>query len=302
MVLVVVTSLGITLGAMGLVASYKPRRRSLAAELAVIDSLPVIPPVPSRRAGARAIARPDRFCGDRLAASLRSNTNALERLSCDLDITEHTLEDLCSQVVLSTAAGLTLIPATYFVLSAGGIHVPFILPIWSSLACGAAGLVFPIAALRFDAKNSRRRDRRIFGSYLDLVVLCLAGGMGIESALLAATGISGSSLTRRLHTALLVARDTGEASWQALARIGDDLAIRELAEVSSALQLAGTEGTRVRATLAAKANSIRRHELADAEIEANMLTERLFIPGVFLLVGFLVFIGYPAFSRLSTGL
>ena len=31
------------------------------------------------------------------------------------------------------------------------------------------------------------------------------------------------------------------------------------------------------------------------------MTERLFLPGALLLLGFLLFIGYPAFSRILTG-
>ena len=38
-----------------------------------------------------------------------------------------------------------------------------------------------------------------------------------------------------------------------------------------------------------------------AEAEANALTERLFLPGAFLLVGFLLFVGYPAFTRIASG-
>ena len=68
------------------------------------------------------------------------------------------------------------------------------------------------------------------------------------------------------------------------------------------MSLAGTEGARIKSTLAAKAASIRRHELADAEADANTISERLFIPGVLLLIGFLIFIGYPAVARLTAGL
>jgi tight adherence protein C len=46
---------------------------------------------------------------------------------------------------------------------------------------------------------------------------------------------------------------------------------------------------------------LRRHEQADAESAANATTERLFLPGALLLLGFLVFIGYPAFQRVLGG-
>ncbi len=81
-----------------------------------------------------------------------------------------------------------------------------------------------------------------------------------------------------------------------------EIVVPELVELSLAVSLAGTEGARIKSTLAAKAASIRRHELADAEADANTISERLFIPGVLLLIGFMVFIGYPAIARLSSGL
>jgi Flp pilus assembly protein TadB len=140
------------------------------------------------------------------------------------------------------------------------------------------------------------------GCFLDLVVLALAGGLGIEGALHAAAGISDSPVSLQLVGALDVARDSGDTPWEALAGLGRELGVTELVELASAVNLAGTEGARIKSTLAAKAASIRRHELAEAETDANTITDRLFIPGVLLLVGFLIFIGYPAVARLSAGL
>jgi len=109
-------------------------------------------------------------------------------------------------------------------------------------------------------------------------------------------------VSRRLFAALSLCRDTGEPPWEALARLGKTLGIDELGELAATTGLAAMEGAKVRTTLAARSASIRRHELASAEAEANALTERLFLPGMFLLVGFLIFIGYPAFTRIASGL
>jgi tight adherence protein C len=100
---------------------------------------------------------------------------------------------------------------------------------------------------------------------------------------------------------LLTARDSGAAPWQALEALGRDLLIPELVELATTVQLAGTEGARIRDSLTARAGSLRRHEQADAESSANAMTERLFLPGALLLLGFLVFIGYPAFARILGG-
>jgi Flp pilus assembly protein TadB len=133
-------------------------------------------------------------------------------------------------------------------------------------------------------------------------VLALAGGLGIEGALHAAASISEAPVALKIVRSLDEARDAGRTPWEALAALGRDLGVAELVELSSAVSLAGTEGARIRATLAAKATSIRSHELSDAETDANTITERLFLPGVLLLVGFLIFIGYPAIARFSAGI
>jgi hypothetical protein len=78
--------------------------------------------------------------------------------------------------------------------------------------------------------------------------------------------------------------------------------VSELIELSTTVELAGTEGARIRQSLSARAVSLRRHEQADAESAANAMTERLFLPGALLLMGFLLFIGYPAFTRIVGGI
>ena len=83
--------------------------------------------------------------------------------------------------------------------------------------------------------------------------------------------------------------------------LGVDLGVSELEELAAAVGLAGQEGARIRSSLAAKASTARRHELAEAESEANTVTERLFLPGVLLLTGFILFIGYPAVARILGG-
>jgi len=80
-----------------------------------------------------------------------------------------------------------------------------------------------------------------------------------------------------------------------------ELGIPELVELATTVQLAGTEGARIRQSLTARGESLRRHEQAEAESAANAMTERLFLPGALLLLGFLVFIGFPAVHRILGG-
>jgi hypothetical protein len=65
--------------------------------------------------------------------------------------------------------------------------------------------------------------------------------------------------------------------------------------------LAGTEGAKVRASLGAKAVSLRMHELTEAESSEQAATEKMSLPVVLLFAGFLCFIAFPAVERVLTG-
>jgi tight adherence protein C len=304
---VVLRLIGALLGSIGVVGAFGALgtpRRALDDVLAVVDGSEV-----SGRAGSRVDSqnsdadwlRPHRVLGSALAGRLAS-THLEGLLAADLAMTAMRFEDLVARSVLGAVAGFAVIPLGLAAGSIASARVPPAMPLWIGLLLGIVGVVSPVASLRARARTARRAARRAIGSFLDLIVLCLAGGMGIESALHAAAGISAQSVTRQLATALNVARDSGRPPWSAFDALGRRLGLDELVELAAALNLAGREGARIRATLTAKAAAMRRRELSAEESEANKATDRLFLPGVLLLVGFLVFIGYPAVTRILTGL
>ena len=90
--------------------------------------------------------------------------------------------------------------------------------------------------------------------------------------------------------------------WGPLGRLGEELGIEELSELAATVALAGAEGAKVRATLAAKAASIRSHALANAQANAEAMSERMSLPVVVLFAGFLLFVGYPALAHVLEGL
>ena len=69
---------------------------------------------------------------------------------------------------------------------------------------------------------------------------------------------------------------------------------RILTELAAALSLAGDEGAAVRDTVSSKAKSIRERLTANAERDAASITERMGIPATLLLLGFMIFLGFPA--------
>jgi Flp pilus assembly protein TadB len=225
----------------------------------------------------------------------------MESLGPTMAVSGQTLEGLLTRMLIAAGAGMLLPPLLWTFAAISGLAVPLAVPIFATALLVAIGLLLPVAALAKRARERRRHFRFVIGTFVDLVVLSLAGGVGVEGALFAASQVSSDWAAQTIARSLYRARDGGRSPWAALGQLGDELGIAELVELAATLQLAGTEGARIRQALQARAVTLRRHEQAEAESAANATTERLFIPGALLLVGFLLFVGYPAFSRILGG-
>lgn len=282
------------LGVLMLARALFPSRPPLAAALARLDRPgSLTPPGPDGTAGGSTA---------RLAALARALGVRPTGNRSDLAVTGTPADRHLADKVALAVFGLALPAAAGFLAAFGGLSVPVAAPVWASLALGAAGFVLPDALLRGRAAERRRDFRHGLGSFLDLLVVSLAGGAGVESALEDAADIGSGWAFARLRHALAAARVRRETPWKALRELGEELGIAELVELAASVSLAGTEGARVRASLVAKARSLRAHALAEAKAEAHAATERMSLPLVLLFAGFLVFIGYPAIDRVVTGI
>ena len=198
--------------------------------------------------------------------------------------------------------GLLFAPVVAALLALGGAAVPVVVPVWAALVLMAGGFFVPDLGVHTEAARRRRDFRHALSSFLDLVVISLAGGGGVETALADAAGIGEGWAFAALRRALDQARLARQTPWAALARLGGDLGVGELSELAASVSLAGSEGAKVRASLAAKATSLRTHELAEAETADQAATERMSLPVVVLFAGFLFFLGFPAVERVLHGL
>jgi len=204
---------------------------------------------------------------------------------------------------LAITGACALAPLVLWLLAAmAGLPVPAAVGAVLVVIAVPSGAALTVASVVRQAADRRRHFRVVMGSFVDLVVLSLAGGVGIDGALHAASQVSPDWAAQRIGRALSTARDGGTTPWTALEELGHELRVPALVELATTVQLAGTEGARIRQSLSARAASLRRHEQAEAESTANAMTERLFVPGALLLLGFLLFIGYPAFHRILGGL
>ena len=224
-----------------------------------------------------------------------------DRVTTAMAVVDMSIDELALQSVQAVGTAVLLPVVVWGLLQAGGIDLAILVPLGVLVVLVPVGACIPFVVLYREAAERRRHFRAVVGSFVDLVVLGLAGGVGIEGALQSAAAASSDWASVRIRRALALAQDSGEPSWSSLARLGDHLGVPELTELAATIRLAGTEGARVRRSLSARASALRRHVQAEAETEANTVTERLFLPGALLLVGFLLFVGYPAYSRILTG-
>lgn len=239
---------------------------------------------------------------DRLAAAagevLVSLGLNLDRLEPDLRLMDRTVHQHAAKKVTMAFFGLAM-PQVGFLMTLL-LGTPWSVPFTGAASLGLGVLFFFLTdmILRSEAEERREAFRHGLGSFLDLVVISLAGGAGVESALRDAAEIGEGWTFQRIRAALEGAALIGQTPWVALSSLGEELGISELVELSSTISLAGTEGARVRDSLATKAASMRDHALAEAEKEAQASTERMAAPLVLQLIGFVMLIGYPALSMI----
>ena len=290
LILGVAVGLGVILVATGLL----PARLSLADALGRLDAAPQMRAGRSEVWWVRILGVPfvETSAGRLATRSVRQ----------DLRVIGRSPEEHVARHVLMLAVGLFWAPATFGLMALGGVDVSLVLPVWVSLVFGLVALVIPTLAVRAEASDRRRSFRHALGCFLDLVAVRLAGGAGVDSALVGSAAAGDGWAFAEIRQALTEARLRGEPSWNGLAALGDAIGVTELQELAASAGLAGDEGARVRVSIAAKARSIRMRGLADAEGAAQSASERMSLPVVLLMTGFIVFLGYPAVAQVINGL
>lgn len=256
----------------------------------------------ARRLNPRERALPDWLdaLGYRAAALLRRTGIDLGALNSDLSVLGRSLE---RHLVASLLLGLLGFGAPLLVTALGTLagRPMGSLPLLACLVLGAAMAALPTARLRSRAAQARRDFRHVVGSFLDLVSMSLSAGRGVPEALDAASALSDDPAMARIRDALAAARLRGETPWAAMGRLGETLRIDELRDLSAALALVAEDGAKIRESLSARASSMRRRELADAEGRAGENSESMLVAQLVIAIGFIVFLVYPALSGIMGG-
>jgi len=215
----------------------------------------------------------------------------------DLAITGVTRTEIANRAVL--AASVT-------VLGAGGLFVALGLGrgatgtatvLLVAVCAGVAAYRRQFAVLRASARRRRSEFDMAVAVLLDLVNIQMAGGAGLETALLSAASLGDGWAFDEVRATLSAAQASRRSFWDALVELGDRWGVASLSETANAARLAGSHGSRVRQSLVSKASSLRARNLASMEFEAQQRTEQMGLPMVVLFLSFLLFVGYPAMSQ-----
>jgi tight adherence protein C len=279
------------LGIFLLVLALVPGRASLARQLAAFDATAAGRGQAAAGDSQRGLSRKlgaglARFCAEQgwEFPSLRAN----------LSLAGTSFEGYLASKLLLGIFGLLLGPVLLTMLTLGGVRLPFAVPVWAGLLLGVIFFFLPDLELKHQVDKRRRDFRHAIGAFLDLVAMNLAGGRGVPEALLAASEIGSGWAMWRIRDALTSARIMGQTPWQALAALGEEVRIDELRDLAAALSLVAEDGAKVRESLATRAASLRRRELAELQGQAGERSQSMLVAQMLLAGAFLIFLIYPA--------
>lgn len=297
MITVLVCGIGLGLGLWALLVYTVPPRPPLGALLGRLNAVPDPPPILTADSEGWALRLGRSLIRPLLALGLPNR-----RLRNDLAVVGKSIEHHLAEKATLAMTGLLLPILIELVLVLAGTGPPWHVPAVAGLVLGLSGFLVPDLTVRQEAQRRRSTFRHALSAYLNLIRVLLAGGAGVDGALFDAVTIGRGWAFQQLRRALVTARLTRTTPWSTLGRLGAELDVHQLSELAASVSLAGTEGARVRASLAAKAAALRTRELTDAEGDAQAATERMSMPVVMLFGGFLIFIGYPALAQVLGGL
>jgi pilus assembly protein TadC len=293
------------LGLFLLVRVFIQPRPGVAATLARLDA--------ARRAGGTvtaSAAEPDvrvsaferaRFnLGSRLEAESAARGWTFDKVRADLAIMNRSFAVHLGTKVLLAIGALLWVPLVFGLAELVGSGMGTTTPAAITVLGVVLGFFLPDIALAKQASKSRRDFRHVVGSFLDLVAMNLAGGRGLPEALMAASSVGDHWALARIRQALSNARVVGITPWEGVSRLGKELGVEELRDLASALALAGDEGAKIRHSLMARAESMRRKELADVEGQAGERSQSMLVAQLLICASFLLFLAYPATSQIMS--
>jgi tight adherence protein C len=288
------------LGVFLLIRALFPARAGLAARLSAMDAarqgngvsrVSLITPDEKDSALRKAV-------GEAAARFYAARGWEMRSIRADLALLGRSFEGFLATKCLLGASGLLAAPILAAWIPLMGWDFQLSVPLWSALLVALVFFMLPDLQVKRDAAARRRDFRHAVGAFLDLVAMNLAGGRGVPEALMMASSLGDGWAMVRIRDALASARIIGITPWQALGQLGEEVDVDELRDLSSALALVADDGAKVRQSLAARAETMRRRELAEVEGQAGERSQSMLVAQLLLCAGFLLFLAFPAAMKM----
>ncbi len=300
--------LGAALGGVlfAVLAHLAPPRTAPLVQLALFDArhgapgtvthaaLPAAGSSPATAAGGTVLRRVQGRSGRWLSQLLTRRGISYTSLRQDLALTGRTFEDALGRKITLAGAGLLLGLLAAAGLSVAGVALPGGAPVVLAAVLAVVFFFLPDLDARAEATRRREEFRRALGAYLDLVALEMAGSAAPAEALPSAARIGAGWPLALIRDTLYRATRGGRNPWTALADLGQRIGVGELRDLGQLIALVAHDGARVRSTLTARAQTMRRHELANLEGKAGKADQSMRVAQILIGLGFIAFLGYPA--------
>jgi tight adherence protein C len=213
----------------------------------------------------------------------------------DLELLGTTRADFTHRLVVLIGSEIAVLVVLFSVLLLSGWFVAPEFFLIVGLAAPVTTWIMHVRDIAVRAEVRRADMDLAVAVFLDLVNVLLAGGAGVETAILAAAEAGDGWGFSQIRLSLARSQSARQSYWDGLRELGRTVGVESLEEVANSVQLAGEHGARVRQSLATKALALRHRNLARIEHDAQRRTEQMGLPVVLLFMGFIVLVGYPAF-------
>lgn len=195
-------------------------------------------------------------------------------------------------VLMIVLTPLVLVGAT---ILANGVSPPIAI-VAGAIGAGL-GYIFPSFLLDFRVNNLKREYQEGFPDVLDLLVICVESGLGVEAGLARICDELGESFPnlRKILTLTLMEVRAGRDRAEAFRDLGMRLGIPEAVSFGRLVVQTEELGSSIAQTLRIAADEMRVRRITRAEEYAMSLPVRLVVPlGIFVFPGILVVTLLPA--------
>jgi tight adherence protein C len=248
-----------------------------------------------RRGGALEGVR-QRISQDLAATSI--GHRLFDHIGRSLRIAEVTLPDLIAEIITFAAVGLISTALGIGALISIGVLSANV--VWTLVIVALTALIAwqPVSTVQSRATQRRRELRRVTNDFVQMVAVGLTTNRSIEEAVSYAADIGDSDGFHVLQRTVASAQPMGVPVWEALATMAETYQLDELHGLANSMQRQAGVGVNVAGTIRAEARSLRAKQLSELAETADKANANLSLPTMGMVMGVVLFIGYPIVEQI----